>query len=386
MHLTQAQALASGQKIGRIHIKEKFYALPFDKYICFSPFSKNSKNYDLYQDVIDEVIQQLAEKDIRIVQIGGPNERGFNHCYHTQGSTSINQLAYLIKNSIGYFGADTCSAHLAGHYDKNIIALYSNNYVSVVKPFFGSPEKQILLEPERPNGEKPSFSFDEIPKTINRIKVEDVISAFSRQYDLNLVYKHKTIKVGTYYNNQIIESVPNQVVDISSLGVDGLICRMDVVFDEQILFRQAQKCKVSIYTDKPIDINLLAQIKPQIKEVVYCLTPGHNPQFAKDVLKLGIKLILTSNDTEEQIRDYKIHFCEIGLIHPRPVERIKIENLYYKSKRFVLANGKVYGSMGDYLANRNLNGFEVKWQPVIDSDVFWKDAESYFFSSLDNPQ
>jgi ADP-heptose:LPS heptosyltransferase len=71
-----------------------------------------------------------------------------------------------------HFGADSFPTHIASGYNKKIVALYSNNYVNCVKPFFGNPKDHILLEPKR--NSKPTFSFEENPKTINSIKPETI--------------------------------------------------------------------------------------------------------------------------------------------------------------------------------------------------------------------
>ena len=57
MKLIENYSLQSGQKIKTISLLEKFYPISLDKFILIQPFSKSSKSYDLWQDVLKYYIQ-----------------------------------------------------------------------------------------------------------------------------------------------------------------------------------------------------------------------------------------------------------------------------------------------------------------------------------------
>ena len=81
-------------------------------------------------------------------------------------------------------GADSFGAHVASTYGKKIVALYSNNIVENVKPYWSESKDVLLLEPEREN--KPNFSSDEKPKTINLIKPELVAESVCKLFKYRL--------------------------------------------------------------------------------------------------------------------------------------------------------------------------------------------------------
>ena len=60
MHLIERYASACGVKISRPYIYDKYFPLPFDKYITFQPYSKyDSKNYDYWDEVILLILPYL---------------------------------------------------------------------------------------------------------------------------------------------------------------------------------------------------------------------------------------------------------------------------------------------------------------------------------------
>ena len=159
MHLLEQYSLASGVKIKKPYIYEKFFPVTADKYITFHPSSKPSKTYDYWQEVINLILPVLDSKGIKIIQLGQEKEKVYNGVLSLVGFTNINQTAFVLRGSMLHVGADSFPTHIASGYNKKIVALYSNNYVNCVRPFFGDPKDHVLLEPKRNN--KPTFSFEE---------------------------------------------------------------------------------------------------------------------------------------------------------------------------------------------------------------------------------
>ena len=142
MHLLEAQCLITSSKASKPYILEKYYPLPFDKYIVFAPYSKPAKNFSYFHDVLDILIPILKNAGITIVQIGGQNEPPFPDCYHLQGKTSLNQAYSIIKNSLLYFGADTFSSHFSSAANIPSVVLISNNHSNNVRGYWNR-DKQI---------------------------------------------------------------------------------------------------------------------------------------------------------------------------------------------------------------------------------------------------
>ena len=170
MHLIEQYALSCGVKIDQPHIETSFFPVASNKYITVHASSgMASKNYDYYNDVIELILPYLKQENIDIIQIGERDDAKLNHCEHLNGSTTIRQTSYIIENSELHFGNDSFSAHVASGFNKKIVCLYSILYKECCKPYWGDPENQILLETDR-KGLKPSFSNQELPKTVNFIK------------------------------------------------------------------------------------------------------------------------------------------------------------------------------------------------------------------------
>ena len=99
MHLIENYSLQSGQKIKSIDILPKFYPLNIDKYVIFHPWSKNSKNYAYWQDVVDIILPILQKEGLSLVQVGLVSEQYIPGCIDLRGKTTINQCAYLASKA-----------------------------------------------------------------------------------------------------------------------------------------------------------------------------------------------------------------------------------------------------------------------------------------------
>ena len=385
MNLAQLYSLTSGQKIDRIHVYEKFYPLPFEDYVVIQPWSKVAKNYTYHKEVIDILLPIFQKANLKLVQVGGPNEPPLAGCYHTQGSTNFGQLEYIISKAKLVISTDSVSSHLAGHYDKPLVVLISNNFSQCVRPYFGNKSKQIVLEPDRTK-KNPSFAFDEgAKKQIDEIKPELIAESVCSLLGIDFNYRYKSVCFGDTYHNLTIESVPNQAVDLKTLGIDSVIMRMDYHFDERYLSQQLQTGKCTIVTNKPIDLNLLRNFKPNIKELVYILDGNHDPKFAAAVQSLGINCPMLSELSDEYVSSIKMDYMDLGVIHlkrgskPKAVEGINIDKLYYRSKKYTLSNGRIFPSKAAYLHNLPIDNFDVNFCKTIDDPEFWKEEEYFYF-------
>lgn len=390
MNLIELYALTAAKKINKIYTFEKYYPLPFNNYIVLQNQSKASKNYAYWRSVLDLLYPILNSKGIRIVQVGAPGEVPLNHCYPTFGA-NWGQLEYLISHSKLVLTTDSVSAHLGGRYDLPIVDLVSNNFSECVRPYFGDRAKQIILEPDRTN-KLPSFSLDEGPNPqINEIKPEDIVAAVCKLLNLDFPFTNKTIYRGIKFNSNVIfETIPNQAIQLQSLGIDSILVRMDYLFNEQALVQQLQFGNASIITDKPINIDILKQFRPRIRELVYFVDNNHNPEFVKEIRKIGLNLILISELPPEQLNPIKLHYMDIGVINPKPqitkenIETLKGKDtgtLYYQSNKFTLGAGKIYQSKAAWLQDKPLNSLKFEFQPVIDSPDFWNESESFWLTA-----
>lgn len=380
MHLLEQYALSCGVKIDKPIIYDSYFPIDVEKYICFHPVSKyDSKTYDNWQIVIDMIHPFLEREGIKILQIGAKNEKAYNHCTHLQGATTLNQVAYLIKNSMLNLGADSFSAHFASGYGKKIVALYSNNNINNVKPYWSNEEDCVLIEPDR-NGSKPNYCEKESPKSINNIKPERIANAVLKLLRINNIISTETFFIGDKYSpsRKFLEIVPNGLVDPKPFNVDVFNVRMDLHFSQENLFKQSQISKVNIITDKAIDLNLIKSIKNNVMGVLYILKDEDDPDFVKRVIDLGISLQIASDLDNDKKKNKKINYMDIGAIGQivkRDMSNFKGKK--FKSSKCIISEGKIYPSTHFYRINKPAPSFD---QHVFEFDNAEDDMiESDFF-------
>ena len=276
MEFISRYALSCGSKIDVPYIYEKFFPLPIEKFITFHPVSKPAKTYDYFADVIEDLYPVLETHGIKIIQIGAAADHKFERCVKVCGMTTVNQVAYIVRRSLLHLSADTFSAHMAGAFDKKLVALYSSNYIQNSQPYWGKPEDQILLEPARLNGEKPSFAFDEHPKSINTIKSETISNAVFKLLGLTERANYETVFIGEKYQNQqyFHNIIPNNKGILVNQAETEL--RFDLNPNEDFLARQLNHAKSAIITDRPINLNLLKQLKPKISFLFYFVSSDNH--------------------------------------------------------------------------------------------------------------
>jgi hypothetical protein len=388
MHLVETYALNCGLKIDKPFIYEKYCPIPFNKYISFQPCSKyDSKSYDLWQEVINQIHPKLIEKDIHIIQIGGKDEKPVDNCYHLQGKTTINQAAYIIKRAIMHFGADSFGVHIASSYDKPIVALYSNGRPENAGPYFGNKNNVKLIEIDKKD-RRPSYSAQESPKTINEIDPIEVANSILKFLDLEDV-KLKTLYIGNEYHRKLIEAVPDSVIsDISKLGVNSLIMRLDYEFNENALVEQLKRNNCSIYTNKPIKYSILNQYKNNIAQIIYNLDENHDINFVKDLKKLAKPFVVLTYLSDDFVQSIKYDYMEYSKILKlnktikNNIPQLKdrdLTNVYYKSNKITISKGKVYNSKATYKTGIIYEGKPIK---VVDNPDFWEEAKYFYIFEL----
>jgi hypothetical protein len=394
MHLIQQYALASSSKISEPSIVEKYFPMTVEKYITIHTTSKPSKTYDYFQEVVNLIKPLLSKNGIEIVQVGANNEVLLEGCYNTVGQTSINQVAYIVKKALLHVGVDSFPAHFAGAFNIPIVALYSNNFINNVRPYWGDRNKQSLLEPDRTIHGKPNFTLDERPKTINTINPETIASEVCRLLNIDFKYNLKTIYIGEVYKDKGIEIVPDNTFNPQQIGLNASVVRMDILFKEDVLEQQLSICPCCIVTNKPINENILKKFRPGILEIIYFVGPNNPPSidFLKQMKDLKISFKILSDSSEEELNPFKLDVIDYGIIFRRNWKKPntikeKLSDFYYKSNKFIVGRNKIYQSEYDYHNDRPIPSLYPVPQKIIDNpniDKLWRESEHCLFSKLDN--
>jgi hypothetical protein len=153
-----------------------------------------------------------------------------------------------------------------------------------------------------------------------------------------------------------------------------------------MLAKQAQICPVSILSNRPINLDLIKNLKPRIKELVYLIDSQEysKPDFILEVSRLGIPFRILSTLPQAQINELKLDFMEIGIIHKRKeytFDDLKClpkdkDKLFFKSNKVTLARQKIYLSKIDYINDRAVDNFE-QIIPIVDLPIFFDELEHF---------
>lgn len=391
MHLLESYSLSSGLKISNPFLYEKFFPTGDCDYILISNGGGNNnfpaKLYDYWQIVVDLIKPKLEEHNIKIIQIGLDNEIPLNAHLDFRGKTSFHNINYLIRNCLLYVGNDSVGVHIAGWHNKKIVALYGSTSIANHGPFFGNKDNQILIESPK-NGRKISFSAVENPKTINRIKPEDVANSIFKLLNINYNCSISTVHLGEYYNNASIETVPNHVVTPNFFnGV--LNVRGDLCFNEKHICQQLELCKCALVISQPINLNILKQFKQNIALIVFKIDKFFNlVDYIKKVQNIGLPFsLITDMVNKDEINNRKIDLYEYGTILPQKrktkkdiefLSDLSYNHLKIKTQSFILSEGKVYVSEVHLMQGKNCESISNTESEWIDHEDVYKNIEKYW--------
>lgn len=378
MHLIEQYALACGVKIDRPHIERCFYPIACEKYITLHASSgMQSKNYDYYNDVVEMIKPYLDKENIKIIQIGGKEDRAINGCEYLHGKTNIKQSAYIIEKSLLHFGNDSFSTHVASGFDKKIVCLYSILYKECCGPYWGNKNDQILIESHR-NGLKPSFSNQEALKTINLIKPEEIALAILKLLDLkNDVSNLETFHIGNQYHISALSVVPNHIMPKNFLEGQPVNIWGHECFDEENIARWAYDRKCNIFLDQPMGIKYLNAVRHNINKINYFVSENSDERYFKLLEKGGVKFNLLCKD-ENIINDLRLKFFDwqINLLKDKTKKDLdtsdKIcDNTRYKNSMNIISQAQIYSSKAAWK-----NDIEGDHDQVIDCPEFWEELDT----------
>ena len=382
MRLLDTYATNTGSKIDKPFIYSKFFPLPIGKYITFqaqTPY--DSRNYSYWQEVINLLHPFLNKNDIHILQVGTKDEKVLNGVVNLLGQTNINQLSYVIENSILHFGADSLCVHLSSHFNKPIVSLYSISNPSVAGPHFGDKNKHILLKGyERIGNRKPSYSQVESPKSIDTIKPEEICTAILNLLNIEYSNLPETIHFGQDFNVKSFEIIPDKMIDANSIPIENPIVRMDYHFNEQALQNILEVKKTIIFTNKHIKKDIIQKYKKNILQVIYIIEENNDINFVKTLKNNSINYTLLSFLEESNLNKYKIDYMDYNLIVNRKhktkedTKITDVNNLFYKSSRVLHSSEGQFISRYDWL-NKTGN-------KVVDDPDFWKEADNFYIFKL----
>ena len=399
--LAEVYARACGidpSQIGHMEIMEKYYPLPFQNYFTIQAGSgQGAKNYDYWNSVIELLIPLLQQNNITLVQIGGKDDIPLKYCHNLLGQTDTNQSFYIVNRSLFHFGNDSFAAHVVGDKGLPLVECFGETCARNHSPFTYNKDKSIFIESHR-NDNLPTFASNESPKTINYIKPEDVAKAVFQILSINYTSPISTWFIGSNYNAFILEFVPDHDLPPSFMPENPVTVRLDLHFDEvKMATATMSGRKVNIVTNKPININLLRNIKSNILGINYEINLNDDLSYIKDLKKLAVSLKFFSKERDKdklsQIRLKFFDLCQIIFMEDRTKnhfiedcekylnkkldKEVKFDILSYRSNKFMLAGNKIFTSKAAWKADKSVANFDQNITQVIDNEDFWNDYQFY---------
>ena len=373
MHKVESFALSSGSKISEPFINELYFPLVEEKYICISRSAKfPSESYDFFDDVTFHINSYLEENGIKLIQIGSLSDQPI---YYTKNYNflNINQVAYVIKNSLMYVGNLNIYSNIASMFNKKIVCPSKIDYIDSVKPYWSKPSDCKVIQSKRKNF-KPVFAPQEAPKTINDVYPEVIAKTILDSLKIkNNLNKLKTIHIGQSYSSKAVEIIPNFVPD-ENLPIDGILnVRVDRHFDINNLIRIAQTKKVNIVTDQVIDINLLKPIKENIESISFYINEETNPKEVEYLSQLGKPINLLAKNLKN-LKDIRVKFLDYDITDVKEFSKQDSQvkkitsSTKFLSRKTVLSDGQVYN--GGLSESQKQNNTTVK-----DDKNFWEDLD-----------
>lgn len=384
MHIVESYATSCGVKVGEPSIYERYFPMAVTDYVTIDCDARSqAKLYHYWQEVVDILVPVLQEAGLRLVQVGRKDDPPMKGCYDTRGQASLNQMAYILSNSKMHIGVDNFTSDLAGHYKTKVVCVFSNSIPENSRPYWCDEKETVHIESPK-DGKKPSYSHNEFPKTINLIEPNKIADEACELLNLNSKFDYDYEYVGIDYHTPRANLIPDSVIGNYGIPPMTVSVRMDYLFNEEGLAANLQTSKINVVTNKPINPNIISQLKAGIGSLTYIIEENNDPNFIKFLLANGVNYNLISYLPVEQINNFKLNYMDYGIIQPQ--EKLLKDNvfnkgidkpLFYKSNKFILSGGKIYPSKSAWKRELPTNSLDKVVMPVIDDEDFWDDVNSY---------
>lgn len=377
-HLIEEYAKNLGCKIGKPCIDNHFFPLIFNNYITLQTTKKfQARDYDHWSLVV--AILKMYLKDIKIVQVGSNEDpKCPNVDLSLLGVTSFKNLNYIISKSRLHLGIDSVGVHIASALDVPVVGLYSNMLSSQSGPVWGDKSKSVCIQADR-KGLKPSYSANENPKTINNIKPEQVASSVLNLLgvDNDLEY-YKTLNIGAFYTNKLLEVVPDFIPDPSFVPQDVINVRCDYFDSDEFLKFWINK-KVNLMVSRKIELGMLQHFRGSIAGMtIFLEDENFDPEYLKVLNNLNINFNLICRD-KEKLSDLRLKFFDWTVEEYTKNTKKNIDfdseicdNTFYHSNKTIISKGKSYYSKAAWKAGIEIDQSD---QQIIDCDDFWEEIE-----------
>lgn len=415
MKLLKLYSLATGLSVGKQHLVETFYPLPFVRYVTIQGGSGMAgKNYPHYNEVISLLADPLKATGITLVQIGGKDDPALPGCHHLQGLTNLHQSNYVLARSLCHIGNDSWLSHRGGYLGVPLVVSFGPTSVTNHSPYQFNP-MSVFIESHR-FGRRPTFAAQEPQSTMAVIPPEQIANGV-----LRLLFPpsgstggqqqvtRQSLYFGEAYHQHVVELVPDSVVAPQIQINTPLVVRMDLVAAndpaawtnaESMLAGNLQLRKCLVVTDRELNLNILAQLKPNVV-ALRVEVDRVSAEWIKAAKRLGISTAFFSSEADPvKLASLRLALYDVCLfdhfIAPTKTDFLRgakaflnrdldmesiSDRLLFKTNKPLLAGGKIYLTAAHWKAGQPTPSSDLNTAKVIDDPLLWQEiAHLYLFT------
>ena len=389
MNFIENLTLHSGLQQSTPSINQAFFPIVAEKYITFHTEDHQSKQWDHLQEFINLIKPYLDKEGIEIVELGW-NKEAITNINISAKNLDPKNCAYILEKSLLHIGVENFITQLSSFYDVPCVSLYSNTSPDVFSPSWGDKEKyrQWCIEPCRDKF-KPSYSGNENPKSINAIPAEKVaaqcLDILGIDHDLSGL---SILHIGEGFHATCLEAVPDFTPTPEFFPQSVVNIRMDYHFDESQLPHFTNNRKISIISDRPVNIGLLRQISPAIQALFFKINENFDEEYISQIKGLARPLsLILDQDADASATRYKFFDTKVEEEVKKTKKDLDIadkicDTTRYKSSKMIFSKGKQYSCKA--ALQQDIPTSED--QKVIDDPVFWEESQYMKLYNIDDEE
>lgn len=378
MNLIDSFSATTGIKPDKSFIYERFYPLDFERFIILDSQSNNPVfHYIFWFRVIELIEPFLAKENIKIVHFIEDKKYQYNHTY-VDNSASLHHRSYLMRKASYFCGSSKLYSILAS--EIGTPQCYLKADYGLENTLVGENET-INSNIQRKNFSNPtSLSINNIrPEEIAKKILFDVLG-ISPVFD-------NTISIGRVFNAPMLELIPDCSFKTQNPKANEIVMRMDCLFNEQMLAEQLQLEPCSIVTNKPINPNLIKQLKSRIKKVFFLVEKNSDSSFVDLLESEKVNYDLMTSLEEKDLSEEKMKYLDHKKINRLTVldlsflDGLDKSKVYFRANKIVVKGAKMFPSKWHSRVGQavpDVRNSKIPLPPFIEK-TFKEEADHFYF-------
>lgn len=378
MNLLNSFSSTTGLKPSKSFVYERFYPLDFDKFIVLDSQSTNPVfHYVFWFRVIELIEPYLAQAGIKIIHFIEDKKYHYNHTY-IDNSASLHHKSYVMKKALYYCGSSKLYSLLASEYGVKQCLLKAdyildNTLVS---------EDQIINS----NYQRKGF-FNPTGISVNNIRPEEIAKKILKDtLGIEEVFDN-TIAVGKVFSAPMLELIPDCSFKTGNPRANEIVVRMDCLHNENMLAEQLQLEPCSIVTSKPINPNIIKQLKKNIKKLFYLIEKNSDESFLDLLESEKINYDLMTNLEEKDLAIEKMKYLDhkkinkLNILDMSFLNGLDMSKVYFRSNKIIVKSGKTFSTKWHSRVGQStpdVRNAKNSLPPFIDK-TFKEEADYFYF-------